>query len=505
MAKSSLDIRPKDKPEGKKILIFAVLFVVLIGASWLVSRNKGASAGKIDFDLYVMSQCPYGTEAEALVLEVMDSFEDDVNFNVEYIATVNPDGTISSLHGAPEVEGNIYQLCVKNSHPDKFWDYIECQNKNMSDLSGSFESCANEVGVDYSTIKSCADGDEGKDLLTASATKATELQVSGSPTFYIDGEKLNLGARSEVALKRAICDATDREPKACGDIPEDKEFTAYILRDSRCTTDMCGTEQLEEQLNGTFSKISYKELDYNTDEGREFYDEYGLTLLPAVLFTKDVEGTDNYAQIQRYLVESNDLYSLAIGASYNPSREEESGRLDLFVMSLCPYGTKAMDVMEEVLANFGDSMDFNLNFIANENEDGTFDALHGQPEVDENIRELCAAEYYPNSYMDYVWCRNDNLNDDWTKCAGNFSAIRGCFQGSTGKNLHSKNIELANELGIGASPTWMVNNKYSFRGIDAETVRANFCKFNDAPGCENTLTGQAAAPSGGAPAGGSCN
>ena len=34
-------------------------------------------------------------------------------------------------------------------------------------------------------------------------------------------------------------------------------------------------------------------------------------------------------------------------------------------------------------------------------------------------------------------------------------------------------MKLANDLKVGASPTWMVNNKYMFSGLDAETVRVN--------------------------------
>ncbi len=51
-------------------------------------------------------------------------------------------------------------------------------------------------------------------------------------------------------------------------------------------------------------------------------------------------------------------------------------------------------------------------------------------------------------------------------------------------------IKLANELQIGASPTWFANNKYTFSGIDSETIKTNICKYNSDLGdmCANTLS-----------------
>jgi hypothetical protein len=185
-------------------------------------------------------------------------------------------------------------------------------------------------------------------------------------------------------------------------------------------------------------------------------------------------------------------------------REEITQKLDVFVMSQCPFGTQALDAMKEVLEAFP-NMDFDVNFIASYDEaTDTFSALHGQPEVDENIRELCAIKHYPDDYkyMEYIWCRNKNIRStEWEDCATDngmdAETIRACSEGEEGKNLHIENIKLANELGIGASPTWLANNQLTFSGISAEAVKQNYCSENPGlPGCSKTLSGQAAAPSG---------
>ena len=191
-------------------------------------------------------------------------------------------------------------------------------------------------------------------------------------------------------------------------------------------------------------------------------------------------------------------------------RQEEKAKLDLFVMSQCPYGTKALDIMPAVLETFKNEIQFNVNFIAAEIEPGKFNSLHGQPEVDENIRELCAIKYYPENYkyMDYIVCRDKNITStEWEGCAEkaemNVNTIKTCSEGTEGINLHSENIKLANGLGIGASPTWLANNKYQFSGIDVLTVQKEICKYNpELKGCSVNLAGAVAGAS--VPAG-SCN
>jgi hypothetical protein len=53
---------------------------------------------------------------------------------------------------------------------------------------------------------------------------------------------------------------------------------------------------------------------------------------------------------------------------------------------------------------------------------------------------------------------------------------------------------------VGGSPTWIANGKNKFSGIDAETVKTEFCKYNDkvsAAECKNTLTKNTQMPVGG--------
>lgn len=132
----------------------------------------------------------------------------------------------------------------------------------------------------------------------------------------------------------------------------------------------------------------------------------------------------------------------------------------LFVMSQCPYGVLAENTIAPVLKLLGNKINFNLFFIANENN-GEFQSLHGQPEVDEDIRQLCVMKYYPETYMDYVLCINkDAKNLPWESCLSENKMdaikIKTCVS-SEGKKLLSENIKEANKLNVGGSPTLVIN------------------------------------------------
>jgi len=99
----------------------------------------------------------------------------------------------------------------------------------------------------------------------------------------------------------------------------DGEISVIALSDERC--EECDTAPIIAQLQGIFPSLEVTELDYNDEEGKELYEDSGLTALPALLFTDSVEDAANYAQIQDYLDEAGDYISLRVGAAFDPTAE----------------------------------------------------------------------------------------------------------------------------------------------------------------------------------------
>ena len=141
--------------------------------------------------------------------------------------------------------------------------------------------------------------------------------------------------------------------------------------------------------------------------------------------------------------------------------------LELFVMSYCPYGVQAEEKIIPIVKEFGDTIDFKLQFIAQEKavpsaQDITpFVSLHGYPEVAENIRQLLIAREYPDRYLDYILCRGKKLDKSWEDCAEKLgidvAKIQALFDSPEADRLFRENIRRAADLGIKASPTILVD------------------------------------------------
>ncbi|MEK9135796.1 MAG: multiheme c-type cytochrome, partial [Bacteroidota bacterium] len=117
--------------------------------------------------------------------------------------------------------------------------------------------------------------------------------------------------------------------------------------------------------------------------------------------------------------------------------------VELFVMSFCPPGTEAEKRLIPILREFGDSVQFRLRFIAEE-EGENFKSLHGQAEVEEDIRQLVIEKYYPEKLFDYLLCRVKDLKRSWQPCAESVGLdvqrIDAIAQSAEGRELFQQNI-----------------------------------------------------------------
>ncbi|MBT4540220.1 hypothetical protein HOC35_01785 [Candidatus Woesearchaeota archaeon] len=515
----------KDLIKSKAYVVPVIIIVLLVGVvllfSWLKTPNFDGDKVKLDF--YVMSQCPYGTQVEDAIKPVLDKIGDHVDFNLEFIANEITEGQFNSLHGQPEVLGNIAQLCAAKHNPDKYMEMVVCMNANARAIPGNWETCAETNDLNVEKIEECYSGEEGKELLRESIEKADAVNAQGSPTIFLNDEPYS-GGRGENDFFRAICQAFEEKPEACNDIPEAVKVKLTLLNDKRCKECQAATGLIS-QLKSLFPGLEVEALDYMTEEGKALYESSSATNLPLFLFDNSVTEGEGYQQVKQFLTPAGDLLSLQVGANFDPKkeicdneiddtdngkvdceddnckedfvcREEKEGNLQLFIMSDCPYGRKGVEALKGALDNFaeaGETLDYEVHYIASENPDGSFNSLHGQYEVDENIIQLCANKHSEEAWLDYIYCRSTKgvKGKDWKDCAKETSvdveAVQACFDGTEGKALHSEDIKAANALGIGASPTWLSNNKYKFSGIDAETVKSNFCQYNDVGGCENVI------------------
>jgi 2-hydroxychromene-2-carboxylate isomerase len=484
---------------------------------------RAVNPGAVKVELYVMSQCPYGVKAEQAFDPVIAKLGADVDYRVEYIGDKTPAGELSSMHGQKEVTGDIVQLCAMK-HSPKWVELIACQNESWRNVDTNWDACAKKLGIATESIGACLGGSEGKELLAASFDRSQKKGASGSPTIYIGGTEYE-GGRRVPDLMRAICNAyAGAKPAACAEIPELPKVNVTLLGDKRCGKE-CDLDRLEAQTRNIVGNPSITKVDVTEAAGKALFAAIGPATLPAVVFDATLDADAEAKQAVGEGIRMAGEHRVVTLGDWNPACADEGGckldackgnlqcraevpnKLEVFVMSQCPYGVKALDAMREVLDHFkagGAKLDFAVHFIGNGSAASGFESLHGQPEVDEDIRQACAIKHYgkDHAFMKYIWCRNPKIQDpSWQACTGDKTGVDAkvlekCASGDEGKELLEKSFALSNAAKVSSSPSWIVNGKFPFSGIDAETIKTQVCAHNKLPGCDQKLSGAAPAAAG---------
>jgi len=482
------------------------------------------AAERVTLQLYVMSKCPFATQVQQVAARLVSELGSALELKQDYIVSEGQGGQLQALHGEAEVRGNILQLCAMEHHDQGMaMQFISCLALNFRKIPDNWEGCAASAGINASTLMGCYTSPAGEQLLRASMQRSQAAGAQGSPTIVIAAQKYE-GSRDRTALLRAICPSYTKEPtpEACTRLPPELPVKLLVLTDLRCAA--CATAALEHNLKQRFfPALQVRTVDYSTDDGRRLYRELGLKGLPALLFDESIEQHERYARIRSWVQRRGRYRLLRAPTHFDPTAEicdnnrddtgngrvdcadstcraklicrpERPRRLEVFVMSQCPFAARGLLAMREVLKNFGGRLAFDMHYIAEESGGG-FSSLHGQSEVEENLRQLCARKYYGrrNRHLDYIWCRMaDFRSNDWRTCVkAGMSAdrIERCASGREGRQLLARDLKQAKALGISGSPTWLANNRHKFNGITAEAIKEQVCKHNPGlRGCANKLS-----------------
>jgi hypothetical protein len=174
-------------------------------------------------ELYVMSYCPFGTQAETVMKPVADLLGSKADIKVRYLTSVTGTTVDSgqALHGPFEAEEDLRQVCIQKYYPASFWSYLSRFNSQCyptSHTSSTASTCSHTVmsglGITATTIDACATGSEGIGLIRADQLSGASKGINASPTLLIKGVKYT-GAMSPNAWKTAICNAFVTPPTQC--------------------------------------------------------------------------------------------------------------------------------------------------------------------------------------------------------------------------------------------------------------------------------------------------
>ncbi|MBI2128862.1 hypothetical protein HYU07_01350 [Candidatus Woesearchaeota archaeon] len=105
------------------------------------------------------------------------------------------------------------------------------------------------------------------------------------------------------------------------------------------------------------------------------------------------------------------LEAAAQQASSQSYPKTDKPKVELFVMSHCPYGIKAQEILVPVMKLLGESAEIKTRFV--------YYAMHGKTEIDDNSIEYCIQKEQENKYADYLECFvKSQKSDECIKSAG---------------------------------------------------------------------------------------
>lgn len=170
-------------------------------------------------ELFVMSHCPYGTQAEKGILPVANLLGDKIDFEVKFV--------YYAMHGKKELDEQMRQVCIKNEQGEKFNEYLACFLED-----DNYERCLAEVKIDEGKLTGCVESlDQEYKITEKYNDQSTWLNgryplfdvdkadndkygIGGSPGLVVNGQKVNSG-RSPAEYLVTICAAFSEAPEEC--------------------------------------------------------------------------------------------------------------------------------------------------------------------------------------------------------------------------------------------------------------------------------------------------
>jgi protein-disulfide isomerase len=114
---------------------------------------------------------------------------------------------LTSIHPWAEA-GAMASACARQQSPDAFWKMYDALFQNQSEINAQnvkekAEGVIRDAGGDVAKFDACFDNKTALDSLTADQQEATALGVRSTPTFFINGRRLE-GAVPYESFKAAL-------------------------------------------------------------------------------------------------------------------------------------------------------------------------------------------------------------------------------------------------------------------------------------------------------------
>jgi hypothetical protein len=316
------------------------------------------------YDLYIMSQCPYGLEALRSFMEFQRSFP-AIQFNIRFIGSVENNGALKSLHGESEIKEEMVWLGVKRIYPEKWNDFLTARSQSSSLTSSIF----NDLGMDFKAIEEWVHKDGSKEL-TGHYQRSIRLNINASPTLHINNVPYE-ETISVARLGRMECRKNVKVSAFCDSLPaciEDRDCKME-KKLGKCVSDTClfidavrfpftalVNDSLEEQVHLSVIKTTEDLFpgteifveSVHSNKGMELLKKWNYPPIPFYKFGKDVQHAHNFSAIENGIVPFEDGFTFKRGLmkyNYFPGRKLTNGEI---VILADPFFQEIQTIIEMI-------------------------------------------------------------------------------------------------------------------------------------------------------------
>jgi protein-disulfide isomerase len=154
---------------------------------------KGPKSAPVTVVIFSDFQCPFCSRVEPTLKELEQSYSGKVKFAWKNLPL--------PFHDKAQLAA---EAALAAGEQGKFWEYHDKLFANQQALDRpSLEKYAEELGLNMGKFKSALDSGKFKSQVDKDKAEAQKAGASGTPTFFINGERL-VGAQPVDAFKKAI-------------------------------------------------------------------------------------------------------------------------------------------------------------------------------------------------------------------------------------------------------------------------------------------------------------
>jgi protein-disulfide isomerase len=155
------------------------------------STEKAQLVEFLDFE------CESCRAAEPLVQELKQEYGDRITFVHRYFPLPGHrnSGTAALAVEAAAAQGKYEQMAAKLFETQSQW------GEKQDSQAALFRTFAQDLGLDLAAYDAAVADEATKDRIRQDVTDGTALGVTGTPTFFLDGEKLVLNSEAEFRQK----------------------------------------------------------------------------------------------------------------------------------------------------------------------------------------------------------------------------------------------------------------------------------------------------------------